>query len=81
MKESNYYLNESKETIQTAINSLASQALRTIAIGFKEISSKTIVLDEKEAEKDLTFIGLQGMIDPPRPEVKMAVKECKRCRN
>ena len=56
---------------------LASQALRTIAIGFKEISSKTIVLDEKEAEKDLTFIGLQGMIDPPRPEVKMAVKECK----
>jgi P-type Ca2+ transporter type 2C len=68
---------ESRETIQTAINDLASQALRTIAIGFKEISSKTIVLDEKEAEKDLTFIGLQGMIDPPRPEVKMAVKECK----
>ena len=67
---------ESKETIQTAITGLASQALRTIAIGFKEISTKTIVLDEKEAEKDLTFIGLQGMIDPPRPEVKMAIKEC-----
>ncbi len=68
---------ESKETIQTAINGLASQALRTIAIGFKEISAQTLVLDEKEAEKDLTFIGLQGMIDPPRPEVKLAVKECK----
>ena len=68
---------ESKEIIQNAINELASQALRTIAIGFKEISTKTIVLDEKEAEKGLTFIGLQGMIDPPRPEVKLAVKECK----
>ena len=68
---------ESKEIIQNAINELASQALRTIAIGFKEIPTKTIVLDEKEAEKGLTFIGLQGMIDPPRPEVKLAVKECK----
>ena len=34
-------------------------------------------MDEKEAEKELTFIGLFGMIDPPRPEVKQAVQECK----
>ena len=39
--------------------------------------AKTVILHEKEAEKDLTFIGLHGMIDPPRPEVKQAVKECK----
>ncbi|WP_057763160.1 calcium-translocating P-type ATPase, SERCA-type [Cytobacillus praedii] len=63
--------------IQKAIEGLASQALRTIAIGVKELSPNTIILDEKEAEKGLTFIGLQGMIDPPRPEVKDAVKECK----
>ena len=68
---------ETKETVQSAINELASQALRTIAIGFKEIAASTVILDEKEAEKDLTFIGLLGMIDPPRPEVKQAVKECK----
>lgn len=66
-----------KNEVQAAINELASNALRTIAIGFKEIPAKTMILDEKEAEKDLTFIGLQGMIDPPRPEVKLAVKECK----
>lgn len=72
-----YFSNEMKNNVQSAINDLASQALRTIAIGFKEIPSKTTILDEKEAEKDLTFIGLQGMIDPPRPEVKQAVKECK----
>ena len=63
--------------IQHAIEGLASQALRTIAIGYKEISERTIIMHEREAEKDLVFIGLQGMIDPPRPEVKQAVKECK----
>ncbi len=68
---------ETTQTVQSAINDLAAQALRTIAIGFKEIPNGTIILDEKEAEKDLTFIGLFGMIDPPRPEVKQAVKECK----
>ncbi|WP_066289269.1 calcium-translocating P-type ATPase, SERCA-type [Bacillus sp. FJAT-29937] len=63
--------------IQEAIEGLASQALRTIAIGFREIPENTIILHEKEAERDLTFIGLHGMIDPPRPEVKDAVKECR----
>lgn len=62
---------------QQTINSMASQALRTIAIGFREIPTNTMILDEKEAEKSLTLIGLQGMIDPPRPEVKGAIKECK----
>lgn len=68
---------EMNQNIQSAISNLASQALRTIAIGFKEIPANTFVLHEKEAEKDLVFIGLQGMIDPPRPEVKDAVRECK----
>ncbi len=68
---------EMNHKIQSAISGLASQALRTIAIGFREIPLNTFVLHEKEAEKDLIFIGLQGMIDPPRPEVKDAVRECK----
>ncbi len=66
-----------KTVVQAAIDGLASQALRTIAIAYKEISANTIILHEKEAESDLVFIGLQGIIDPPRPEVKKAVKECK----
>lgn len=71
------YGKDAKNMVQEAINGLASQALRTIAIGFKEISPNTLILHEQEAEKDLTFIGLEGIIDPPRPEVKQAVKECK----
>lgn len=62
--------------VQAAIDELAGNALRTIAIAFKPIADSTVVLHENEAEKGLTFIGLQGMIDPPRPEVKTAVKEC-----
>ncbi|MEH7075016.1 calcium-translocating P-type ATPase, SERCA-type [Neobacillus drentensis] len=69
-----------KETlvrVQEAVNGLAAQALRTIAIAFKPIQANTVILSEHEAEKNLTLIGIQGMIDPPRPEVKQAVKECK----
>lgn len=66
-----------QEMAQEAINGLATKALRTIAIAFKEVSENTVILSEQEAEKGLTFIGVQGMIDPPRREVKQAVKECK----
>ncbi|WP_174733871.1 calcium-translocating P-type ATPase, SERCA-type [Mesobacillus harenae] len=66
-----------RDDVQGAIEQLASEALRTIAIAFKPIPSGTIILQEQEAEKDLIFIGLQGMIDPPRPEAKTAVKECR----
>lgn len=63
--------------VQNAIDELAGNALRTIAIAFKAIPDNTVIMHENEAEKGLTFIGLQGMIDPPRPEVKLAVKECR----
>lgn len=74
----NQYFGGALQTkVQTAINELASKALRTIAIAYKPISSNTVILSEKEAEQKLTFIGIQGMIDPPRPEVRDAVRECK----
>nr|WP_233711043.1 cation-translocating P-type ATPase [Lederbergia citrisecunda] len=60
-----------------AVDNLAAQALRTIAIAYKPLHSNSIPQKEEEVEKGLTFIGLQGMIDPPRPEVKLAVAECK----
>ncbi|MDR4886556.1 calcium-translocating P-type ATPase, SERCA-type [Fredinandcohnia sp. QZ13] len=68
---------EYENKIKHAIEGLASNALRTIAVGFKPLRPNQQVVSEREAENDLTFIGIQGMIDPPRPEVKAAVKECK----
>lgn len=70
---SNKYESIVKETVHT----LASQALRNIAVAFKPISNFHDNMLEKEIERDLVFIGIQGMIDPPRPEVKQAVRECK----
>ncbi|MDG4655877.1 calcium-translocating P-type ATPase, SERCA-type [Ectobacillus antri] len=64
-----------QDEIQRAIHHLGSQALRTIAIAYKPLRNELI--NERDAETDLMFIGLQGMIDPPRPEVKQAVQECR----
>lgn len=72
-----YLSNNLKTNVQQAIDGLASKALRTIAIAYKPVPANTFILNEQEAEKELIFIGVQGMIDPPRPEVKKAVKECR----
>ncbi|MBO9130218.1 calcium-translocating P-type ATPase, SERCA-type [Bacillus sp. 165] len=65
-----------KNGVQQAITELGGQALRTIAIAYKPLGEGQVAT-EREAESDLMFIGLQGMIDPPRPEVKQAVRECR----
>ncbi|AST92111.1 MULTISPECIES: calcium-translocating P-type ATPase, SERCA-type [Sutcliffiella] len=64
-----------KDEVQGAVYQFASDALRNIAIAFKPLENNNV--SQFEAEKDLTLIGIQGMIDPPRPEVQAAVKECK----
>ena len=68
---------ELKKEVERTVTTLAEQALRTIAVAFKPLHGAALPKNEQEAEKGLTFIGLQGMIDPPRPEVKDAVSECR----
>lgn len=67
---------EKKAETEAVLKELASQALRTIAIAYKPLK-----LGEKptmeQAEKNLTMLGLSGIIDPPRPEVRQAIKECR----
>ncbi|HKM00339.1 MAG TPA: calcium-translocating P-type ATPase, PMCA-type [Mobilitalea sp.] len=59
-------------------NTMTEQALRVIAVSYKNISVFKKKSDPSELERDLTFVGLIGMIDPPREEVKDAVALCRR---
>lgn len=56
---------------------MAGKALRVLAGSFKKHEKTPETWDAKELENNLTFIGLSGMIDPVRPEVLGAIKECK----
>ena len=57
---------------------MSENALRVLGIAYKEIDSVPENLTSQEVENGLTFLGLVGMIDPPRPEAKEAVKLCRR---
>ncbi len=61
-----------KKQILNEAKKLEEKALRVLAFSYREFD-KT----KKPEEKELIFLGLIGMIDPPRPEVKDAISECK----
>lgn len=67
---------EDRRNIQSANEAMGMQALRVLALAKRELSQK-IKDGDQAVEESLTFVGLIGMIDPPREEVKVAVKECK----
>jgi Ca2+-transporting ATPase len=56
---------------------MASQALRVLGVAFRPMDGKPGVCDCQDIERELIFIGLFGMIDPARPEVKEAVRIAK----
>lgn len=57
---------------------MSKDALRVLAVGYKEIDLVPANPASEELENGLTFLGLMGMIDPPRPEVREAVALCRR---
>ena len=57
--------------------SMAENALRVIAVAYKEVKKFSEHPTSEELENNLTFLGLIGMIDPPREEAKEAVQICK----
>ena len=60
-----------------ANDDMSAQALRVLAFAYKEIDSLPQEPTPQELENGLTFLGLVGMIDPPREEVKDAVRVCR----
>ena len=71
-------LKEFKERIKEVNNEMASSALRVLAMAYKELDHKPTNEEMNSMESDLIYIGMVGMIDPPRLEVKDAVAKCKK---
>jgi len=70
---------ENKKEIMKQNNSMADSALRVLAMAYKEITLKDVnhnKINKEKLENKLIFVGLIGMIDPPRDEVKSAVNLC-----
>lgn len=61
------------ENILEANNNLAKNALRVLGMAYKDSDSEV----NESLESNLIYIGMVGMIDPPRPEVKSAIEKCK----
>ncbi len=66
------------DTAKKITESMSEDALRVLAIAYKEIDHVPAEPTSQELENGLTFMGLVGMIDPPRPEAKAAVATCRK---
>ncbi|MBS3781168.1 MAG: calcium-translocating P-type ATPase, PMCA-type [Candidatus Thermoplasmatota archaeon] len=79
---------EKKEGFVKKNEKFADEALRVLAVAYKDLTLEGDTEEDKkeeieergeeEIERNLIFLGLQGMIDPPREEVKDAIKACRR---
>lgn len=69
------FTQDKKDEILKFSNLMSDEALRVLGLSYKDIPNENITLNS--LEKDLIFVGLMGMIDPPRQEVKPSIALCK----
>jgi Ca2+-transporting ATPase len=69
---------EDREQILAANSQFADQAMRVLGFAYKDIGDVPPPYDTGSVETGLVFVGLMAMIDPPRPEVKLAVGQCQK---
>lgn len=65
------------ETARRVNDDMSASALRVLSVAYKEVAAVPDNPSSEELENGLTFMGLVGMIDPPRPEAKAAVEVCR----
>lgn len=71
------FTDELRATVAAENKRMADKALRVLAVAYKNYGSEPGEYSPEALENDLIFIGLTGMIDPVRPEVKAAIEECR----
>jgi Ca2+-transporting ATPase len=64
------------QLLKSQAEEMAKRGLRVLAFAKKEVETATESLDTVNVDQDFVFLGLQGMIDPPRPEAIAAVRAC-----
>ena len=69
---------EERKRILAVNDSMAGAALRVLGVAQRSLDRMPTALDSGTVERELTFLGLLGMMDPPRREVKEAVDQCRR---
>ena len=67
----------SRRKIEDALNQFAAQALRLVAAAYKPMPKETASLERGDVEEGLTFVGLWGILDPPRPEAIEAIRDAR----
>jgi Ca2+-transporting ATPase len=71
---------EDRERISNEMAWMADGALRVLAAAYREVDEAELARAEADPnllERDLVFVGLAGMVDPPRPEAKAAIERCR----
>jgi Ca2+-transporting ATPase len=66
-----------KSAVHRAVEQMAGSGMRVLALGRRRADTNDARLEHSHVAGGLTFLGLQGMIDPPRPEVIAAVQRCR----
>lgn len=71
------FTDELREEVLRTNKAMADKALRVLSVSMRRYDTAPTDFSPEALEEDLTFIGLTGMIDPVRPEVKAAIEECR----
>jgi Ca2+-transporting ATPase len=66
-----------KQRIDHANDEMAAQGLRVLGVAYRPLDAPPAETEAESVERDLIFVGMISMIDPPRPEVKEAVQTCR----
>jgi potassium/sodium efflux P-type ATPase len=66
-----------RQEVLAVVDRLADQALRTLAVAYRPLPDRERPAEDESMESELVYLGVVGIIDPPRPEAKTAIEEAR----